>query len=140
MGLSLILCDQVLEDKHTGKKSLIGLFDRIHAPSFPCMHASLSIFVSLTNLDGEVPCEISCRHASGEPVAFSAKGRINFPDPGRVAELVFHFKNVRFPEAGTYWLTFVAADMPVMVRPLFVQHLKQEPPAAAKPGDSTGNG
>lgn len=137
IGLALILCDQIIEDKHTGKKSLIGMFDRVHAGSFPCAHPSLSIFVALTNLEGEVPCEIVCRHADGEPVAFAAKGKISFPDPARVAELVFHFKNVRFPGPGTYWLQFLADDLPVMVRPLFVLQLKQEGnPPAAKSGDA----
>lgn len=126
MGLALLVCDTVIEDKHTGKKTLVGLFDRIHSGSFPCTHPTLSVFVALTNLQGELPCEIACRHADSDSVAMAAKGKINFPDPNRVVELVFHFKNVRFAKPGTYWLNFLVDDMAIMIRPLFISQAKPE--------------
>ena len=126
MGLALVVCDTIIEDKFTGKKSLIGLFDRIHAGSFPCLHSALSVFVALTNVKGEMPCEIVCRHVESDSVIWDAKGRINCPDPSRVVELVFHFKGVRFPQPGTYWLHFLADESLIMMRPLFVNPLKAE--------------
>ena len=135
IGLGLLVCDTVIEDKLTGKKSLIGLFDRIHTASFPCMHPALSVFIALTNLQGEMPCEILCRHADGDCVALAAKGRINFPDPSRVVELVFHFKGVRFAKPGTYWLNFLVGEMPIMVRPLFIVQARPET-EAPKPPDT----
>lgn len=127
MGLSLVVCDTIIEDKLTGKKSLIGLFDRIHARVFPCVHATMAVFVSLTSGHGKYPCEILCRHSDGKTIAFSAKGEIVMPEPSRVVDLVFRLNGVRFPKSGTYWLHFLADEMPVMMRPLLIQQLKERP-------------
>ncbi len=120
MGLALVVCDMVLEDRHTGKKSLIGLFDRLHAPAFPCSHPAMAVLVALTGAGGELACELGCHPGDGGAPAFAAKGRVNFQDPGRVVELVFQFSNVRFPRPGRYDLRFMVDDMLVMTRPLWV--------------------
>ena len=62
MGLALILCDTIIEDSVTGKKSLIGLFSQIHAPKLPCIHQSMNILVSVTGGQGTYPCQIVCEH------------------------------------------------------------------------------
>jgi len=127
MGLALVICDTIIEDKTTGKKSLIGIFDRIQATTFPCTHPAMSIFVSLTGGRGKYPCEIVCRHGdSSSAMAFSAKGNIAMRDPGQVVDLLFQVKGVHFPQPGTYWVHFMVDEMPIMLRPLFISKL--EPP------------
>jgi hypothetical protein len=120
MGLALVVCDTVIEDRNTGKKSLIGLFDRLHAANYPCMHPAMSVLVALTGAGGELACELSCLPVEGGQPAFAAKGRVNFQDPGRVVELVFNFSGVRFVRPGRYDLRFMVDDMLVMTRPLWV--------------------
>jgi hypothetical protein len=138
MGLSLIVCDTVIEDKHTSKKSLIGLFDRIQAQRLPCTHAAMSVFVSVTGGRGEYPCEILCRHQDGETMAFSAKGKVVLRDPRQVVDMVFRLSGVRFPLEGLYWLTFQMDDVPIMLRPLQVQKVTAknapEPPSEPQAG------
>lgn len=141
MGLSLIVCDTVIEDKHTSKKSLIGLFDRIQAQRLPCTHPAMSVFVSVTGGRGEYPCEILCRHQDGQTMAFSAKGQVVLRDPRQVVDMVFRLSGVRFPAEGLYWLTFQMDDVPIMLRPLQVQVVvpgkgkgAPEPPAEPQAG------
>ena len=62
MGLALLVCDNIIQDKQTNKRSLIGLFDRLYTKNLPCVHPSLSIFVSLTSGKGNYACEVVCRH------------------------------------------------------------------------------
>ena len=121
MGLVLVACDMLIEDKTSSKKSLIGLFDRLYASAFPCTHPFMTVMVSLTSGRGDYPCELVCRHADSETVAFSAKGKVSFREPSQVLDLVFQLKGVRFPKPGTYWLHFLVDDMPVLMRPLFIQ-------------------
>ena len=47
--LSLLVCDQILIDRLTGKTSLIGMFSTIGAPRYPVRHPHLCIFASLTD-------------------------------------------------------------------------------------------
>ena len=123
MALSLIACDTIIEDKQTGKKTLVGLCDRIYSSKFPCLHPMLSVYVSLTSGHGENACEIICRHNDYQTVAFTAQGNISFREPVQVVDLVFRVRNVRFVKAGVYWLQFLVDQMPLVVRPLIVEQL-----------------
>ncbi|MEA2011979.1 MAG: hypothetical protein U9O87_02685 [Verrucomicrobiota bacterium] len=126
MGLSLIICDTMIEDKNTGKKSLIGIFDRLASMNFPCMHPTLSVFVSMTSGRGEYPCEIVCKHKAGEEIAFNAKGKVLMKDPNQVVDIVFNFRNIKFPSKGVYWLQFLVDDVPVMMRQLTLAQIKPQ--------------
>lgn len=118
MGLALLICDSVIQDKISNKRTLVGLFDRLFAGKFPCIHPALAVFVSLTSARGQYPCEIRCRHGESGEIAFAAKGQVGFKDPRQVVELVFNFQGVRFTEAGEYWLEFLVDEIPVMMRRL----------------------
>lgn len=130
LGLALVVCDSIIEDKHTGKKTLVGLFDRITAARLPCVHPAMSIFVSLTGARGEFPCEVICRHTDDETVAFSAQGQVVLKDPRQVVDLVFRMRGVRFPKADMYWTNFLIDGIPIMMRPLFVKLRRQTASAA----------
>ncbi|MBN2449893.1 MAG: hypothetical protein JXR77_05865 [Lentisphaeria bacterium] len=120
LGLSLLMCDTIIEDKHTGKKTLVGLFDRVHARRFPCIHPFMCVYVSLTGARGRFSCEVLCRHQDNHTVAFSAKGQVELRDPRQVVDLVFRLGGVTFAKPEMYWLNFVVDDVPIMMRPLFV--------------------
>ncbi|MCH8964204.1 MAG: hypothetical protein IIB58_04525, partial [Planctomycetes bacterium] len=53
--LSLLVCDQILIDRLTGKTSLIGMFSTIGAARFPVRHPQLCVFASLTDGRGKTP-------------------------------------------------------------------------------------
>lgn len=137
MGLALCVCDMVIEDKLTGKKSLIGMCDRISASRFPCVHPEMCVYVSMTSGRGEYPCEIVCKHVDNETVAFAAKGKVALPEPARVVDLVFRMRGVRFAKSGMYWLHFITDDVPIMMRPFFVKEMEQ-PPQGQQPGVPPG--
>ncbi len=123
MGLALVLCDTIIEDRATGKKSLIGLFDRLGSSQFPCMHPHLSILVSLTSGKGKYPCEILCTHVDGDK-AFGGKGEIELKSPHQVVDIAFNFHGVRFPKPGIYNLQFLCDGFPVMTRRLFIEQIQ----------------
>ncbi len=103
--LSLIVCDQIIVDRMTGKHSLIGLFSRIHAHRFPLVHAQLCVFTSLTEGYGRV--DLTIRIADGDdarsPVV-EGKGKVDFRDPRAVAQMVLQFNGLTFPQPGQYRL------------------------------------
>lgn len=123
MGLALLVCDTIIEDKKTGKKTLVGLFDRVQGARLPCVHPAMCVFVSLTGGRGEFACEVLCRHTDGETLAFQAAGRVKLTDPRQVVDIVFRLNGVRFPKSGSYWLHFVVEGVPIMMRQMSV-HIK----------------
>ncbi len=138
MGLALVLCDVIIEDKITGKKSLIGLFDRIHSRNFPCVHASMALFVSMTSGQGNYDCEVICRHVDEKNFAFKMKGRITMKDPTQVVDIIFRLNGVRFPIPGIYWIHFLVDGIPIMMRPLALEHAKTPPGPPSNPPFAPG--
>ncbi len=119
--LALIVCDQVIQDRATHKKSLIGMFDRVFARTMPCVHAEMHVYVAVTDGRGPVPASLSLRHAGTDEVLLEAHGRIDFPDPLAVVETQFGLKGVRFPDFGLYIFEFAVQDVPIGTRKFRVE-------------------
>ncbi len=120
MGLALIICDMIIHDKLTNKRTLVGLFDRLQTNALPCVHPALGIFVSLTSGHGKYDCEILCRHHAANETAFSVKGQVSLQNPMQVAELAFNVHGVSFRHEGEYWTEFRVDGVPVMMRRIFI--------------------
>ena len=102
-ALSLLVCDQILIDRLTGKTSLIGMFSTIGAARFPIRHPHLCVFASLTDGRGKTPLEIAIVDSEdARPPIVSGTGTLEFKDPRAVASLNLHFNGLVFPEPGEY--------------------------------------
>ncbi|MCG3137946.1 MAG: hypothetical protein HJJLKODD_01801 [Phycisphaerae bacterium] len=101
--LSLIICDQIIVDRLSGKTSLIGMFSNIGAARFPVRHPQLCVFAALTDGRGVVPLEIMIVDANDarSPIAHG-RAEVEFQDPRQVACLNLHFSGLVFPEPGQY--------------------------------------
>ena len=55
---SFLLCDYIIQEHRTGKKSLIGIFHNIIAGQFPFAHPSLFIYANLSDAMGTYDFEI----------------------------------------------------------------------------------
>lgn len=63
---AMLLCDYAHRDPATGKFSLLGVFDRIHAKQFPAAHGPFAIYLNLTNLNGSYNLSIHVLRAEDE--------------------------------------------------------------------------
>ena len=101
--LSLLVCDQILIDRLTGKTSLIGMFSTIGATRFPMRHPQLCVFASLTDGRGKTPLELTIVDSEdARPPIVSGRATVEFKDPRAVACLNLHFNGLVFPEPGEY--------------------------------------
>ncbi|MFQ5591393.1 MAG: hypothetical protein ACE5HE_09545 [Phycisphaerae bacterium] len=101
--LAMIVCDQIITDRLTGKQSLIGMFAKVHVAGFPVSHPQLSVFVALTDGYGEVDLLIRIVDANdARPPIVEGKGKVTFKDPRAIANLALSFHGLRFPEPGEY--------------------------------------
>ena len=133
-GLAIMVCDQVIEDKLTNKKSLIGIFNSIAHPRYPARHPALCVFVSLT--EGHQTCQARLRIVREETTQAVAevRGPIEFPDVNLVVEMAFNFVGLEFPEPGLYAIEFYCDDTLVLER-RFHALLIQAPPAGPPPAE-----
>jgi|CXWL01.1.fsa_nt_gi hypothetical protein len=101
--LAMLVCDQIITDRLTGKQSLIGMFSRIHAMGFPATHPQLCVFVALT--DGHGKTDLSIRVVDtndARPAIVEGKGSVSFKDPRTIANLFLQFHGLVFPKPGEY--------------------------------------
>jgi hypothetical protein len=132
-GLAIVVCDQIIEDKLTGKKSLIGIFNQIGTQNFPCRHPQVCVFVSLTEGRGRCGARLRIIHDESNHVVAEVKGNIEFSDVHVVVELNFNLVGLVFPEPGTYSIEFYCDDALVLERRFNVIHI--EPPQGSPPSE-----
>ena len=131
-GVAIVICDQIIEDKLTGKKSLIGIFNQIATQNFPCRHPQVCVFVSLTEGRGQCAARLRIVHDESDHVVAEVNGNIQFPDVHMVVELNFNMVGLVFPNPGMYSIEFYCDDAIILERRFTVSHVKppQGPPAA----------
>ena len=139
IGLALIPCDTIIDDKRTGKKSLIGIISQITTTLLPAVLPTMGIMVSFTGGMGTYSCEIHCRCSSLDKPVFKMNGDVKFDHPNQVIEMIFQLVNLQFPVAGVYTLEVFIDDILIMTRPLPVvqrelkKGRKKSPPDMADP-------
>ena len=107
--LAMVLCDQVITDRMTGKQSLIGMFSRVHARQFPAAHPQLCVFVMLTGGHGKTELQIRIVHANEDrPPIVEGRGGVDFKDPRAIANLALQFHGLMFPRPGEYRVQLLA--------------------------------
>ena len=122
----MIICDMVLDDRISGKKSLIGLFDAIAASSLPCLVNELFVFVALTEGHGEQSIHLRCVKASSNEELFDTDTEVIFPDPLSVVEVNFGLCGCEFPEAGEYRFQLFAGENLLCERKFHVTLVEHE--------------
>ena len=101
--LALIVCDEVIDDRITNKKSLIGLFNNISAHGFPTVHPKIVVYLALTG-HGKVPVRLELVRADDiteeKGPIMRLDSEIAFNDPNAVVDMVFILNGVPFPRPG----------------------------------------
>ncbi|NOT00134.1 MAG: hypothetical protein HOP29_05860 [Phycisphaerales bacterium] len=142
--LSLIVCDQIITDRITGKQSLIGMFSRIHATRFPATQPQLCVHVSLTDGRGSTPLTLKIvdSEESRDPIV-QGQGVVEFGNPRAVANLALQFFGLVFPSPGEYRVQLFASGTLLREARLELLPAKRmkappappsEPPAESPPG------
>lgn len=109
--LALLVCDQIITDRLTGKQSLIGMFSAIHAVRFPVTHPQLAVFASMTGGHSRVPLTIRMVDANeARPPLVQGQGQVEFQNPLAVANLALQFHGLTFPEPGEYRVQLLCRD------------------------------
>jgi hypothetical protein len=102
IGIAMVICDQIIEDTATQKRSLIGLFNAIFAPSFPVTIHKLCVFVSLTQINGACPIELSCTNETTGQEILKSIGNAQSNDPNAILEVGFEFDRMTFAAPGLH--------------------------------------
>ncbi len=133
--LSLIVCDQIITDRLTGKQSLIGMFSKIHTRGFPASHPQLCVFVALTEGYGETEVVMRIVDSNdARPAIVEGRGKVRFQDPRAIANLSLQFHGLTFPQPGEYRVQLYSQNE--LLREARLELIKVE--ARKRPPDQEG--
>ena len=129
---AFLVCDQVIQDVQTGKKSLIGVFHEIKAGRFPTVHHELWIYANLTDAQGRYEFQIRLVSLEdGKALGHGAPPEIQIPGPLQTTELSAQLRNVQLPKPGTYEFQLLANGQLAATKAVRVSHA--QPPDAPDP-------
>lgn len=125
MGLALCICESVITEAITNRKTLVGMFNHLGSIAFPVMVPKLCVFVSVTGGHGAVNSIVRCVNEDTGEKVFEVPGVLNFKDPNDVAEANFQFHNVPFAKPGLYCIELLFDDALILARQFRIVQLKQ---------------
>jgi hypothetical protein len=101
--LAILLCDQIIVDERSKKKTLVGVFDTVYAKQFPATHRRLSVYVRLTDAEGQYQLRMDYVQIKTDKLLGHAEiPAVSLPDRLKTHELVMEFPPIKIPEAGDY--------------------------------------
>ena len=127
---AFLVCDSVIIDSQTGKKSLIGTFTHLWAPRFPCQHHQMGIYFCLTDAEGVYEFELRLAYLDQDVIVgkatlspFTIKDRLEIHDFG------INIPSLVFPGPGRYEFRLYANGF-------FITHKDFNVIQQAPPGES----
>lgn len=108
---AMLLCDSIITEVGTNKKSLIGIFENIYAPIFPFKHNRLSVYIKFTSAQGKYNFRLELVNITSNKII--GKGKIpelNVGDKLGSYELAFNLMELEFDQEGKYEFRIYADD------------------------------
>jgi hypothetical protein len=100
--VSLLVCDQVIDDRLSSKKSAIGLFNAVLVPSVPTRIYQLAVMATLTEISGRTPLQLRLVRDGDNHVLMQTRGHVDAPNPLAMVDLVFAMQGIPIANPGQY--------------------------------------
>jgi hypothetical protein len=100
---AFLVCDQVIEDSLTKKKSLIGIFTHLQAVAFPFQHQQMGLYFCLTDAEGTYHFDIDLVYVNNEQLVCRATlPNIVIGDRLQISDFGINIPSLIFPAPGRY--------------------------------------
>jgi len=134
--VSLLVCDQVIDDRLTKKKSAIGLFNTVLVPSLPTRIHQLAVMATLTEISGRTPLRLRLVRDEDNNVLMQTRGHVDAPNPLAMVDLVFAMQGVPVAQAGQYAFELLSESELLGRRRFQVLVGRARPPQGEPPPDA----
>jgi len=123
--IALLLCDRVIEEAGSAKKSLIGIFTKILMQTFPHQFGPFYVYISFTNVKGKHGWSLNILHEEMRSALAGFQGEIDSPNAKDIITLVIPIPLVVLAGPGTCDVEFNLAGKTVLHRHLLVEQVQQ---------------
>jgi hypothetical protein len=107
--VAMLVCDQVITEFGTGKKSLIGIFENVNSPMFPTQ-IKIGVYAKLVDAEGDYDILIRLVNLKDETRVADIKAEAKGIKREGAAELVVNVAGIVLPEPGKYEFQLFAND------------------------------
>jgi hypothetical protein len=99
---ALLVCDMVIEDKITNKKTIVGAFTDIWAHSFPCTHPAMGVYFCLTDAEGEYEIVLRLVNSDSGDLLAEAGLTVNIANRLGISDFGINLPMMTFMKHGRY--------------------------------------
>ncbi len=132
---AFLVCDSVILDGFTGKKSVIGTFTHLWAPRFPCQHPQLGVYLCLTDAEGLYEFELRLVYLDQDQVVGKAAlSPVEIKDRLQIHDFGVNIPSLVFPGPGRYEFRLFANGSFITQKDFNV--IQQKPPQQNEASDS----
>ncbi|WP_447969097.1 DUF6941 family protein [Nitrospira sp. M1] len=124
---AFLVCDTIIIDSLTGKKSIIGAFTHLWAKTFPCQHPQMGVYFCLNDAEGEYQFEIALIYLDkNQTVGKGALSPIEIKNRLETHDFGLNISALIFPGPGRYEFQLHANGQFITKKDFFV--IQQETP------------
>ena len=106
---AMLVCDNIITEGVTNKKSLIGIFEQLYSNNFPAVHYLLGVYVKFTNAQGKYRFRLELIDLETDrPIGFGETPEIECTDKLATGELPFMLGGLKFEHPGRYEFRLLA--------------------------------
>ncbi len=100
---AMLLCDSIITEIGTNKKSLIGIFENISTIIFPCSHYRLGVYIKFANAEGKYNFKLELLDLENNQIIGQGSiPELAISDRLGSYELVFNLDGLVFKHSGKY--------------------------------------
>ncbi len=109
--LAFIVCDTVIHDAGTQKKTLVGIFDRVQSPTAPFAINSVGLYAKMVEGSGPYTIRVRMVNLKDESPVMEISTNANWNAPEMPLELGMNLLGIPLKEFGTYEFQLFANDI-----------------------------
>ena len=100
---AFLVCDSVILDSFTRKKSIIGTFTHLWAARFPCQHPQMGVYFCLTDAEGQYEFELRLVYLDQDQLIGKASlPQVEIKDRLQIHDFGVNIPSLVFPAPGRY--------------------------------------
>ena len=109
--VAMLVCDQIITEEGTKKKSLVGVFDNFGSLAFPVLFQRLAVYVKLADAMGDYLFKLRIVKLKDESLVAEMGIQATIADASQYAELAISMGNLPIQEPGKYEIQMYAGDI-----------------------------
>lgn len=100
--LAFLICDQVITDEVSKKRTVVGIFDTIWIGAFPTNYRPAALYVRLTDAEGAYKARIEYVQVASQKILATIEASVEVTDRLMPAEFSVPLPPIPIPSAGEY--------------------------------------